>query len=248
MSAFEFARQLNEISPVLIIGFFLPEIVNPAYELPGGVSKDKDELIIAGNINRFTELCEMNKIGYRIHLGSYELCMPQLIKEARFSDLFIACSEIFHKSFDNKDSHYYLNKALHESECPVIVVPKEFDFPEDIILAYDGSASSIYAIKQFIYLFPGLCNNNALMVYPNNNTDITIPHKDQIEELISAHFSHLEYLTTSNKYFKKCLANNKKSLLVTGSSGRPLLAEITKKSFAKKIIEHHTIPVFIAHN
>ena len=77
--AFEFARRLNEVSPILLSGFFLPEIVDPAYELhPTGMAEDKGETILANNVHWFTVLCEQNKIEYRIHIGSYELCMPQL--------------------------------------------------------------------------------------------------------------------------------------------------------------------------
>jgi hypothetical protein len=250
--AFEFARQLNEIQPIILNGFFLPEIVNPPHELHvDGMKDEEGEKITTENVNRFTQLCIKHNIEFRIHIGSYELCLPQLIKETRFSDLFIASSEIFYRSFENEDLHYYLHKALHQSECPVIVIAEEFDFPENIIFAYDGSPSSVFAIKQFMYLFPEMCNKNALVVYVNEKDDASIPGKTGIEELTKAHFKKVEYLKLSaepGEYFCNWLANMKKTLLVTGSGKRSELSELIKKSFTKEVIKRHIAPVFIAHH
>ena len=64
-------------------------------------------------------------------------------------------ADLFIKNLSAEESDEYLKDALHASECPVLVVPEKFDFPESNILAFDGSESSVYAIKQFVYMFPG---------------------------------------------------------------------------------------------
>ena len=106
-----------------------------------------------------------NFIEYRVHKDLFESPISQLTKETRFADLMIIGSETFYKSAIEYGTHEYLKDALHGTECPVIIVPEKFNFPSNIILAYDGSASSVFAIKQFALLFPELCNLKTNLVY-----------------------------------------------------------------------------------
>ena len=61
---------------------------------------------------------------------------------------------MFYENIGIHSSYDYLKDVLHDVACPVLLVPEKFDFPESVILAYDGSEESVYAIKQFAYLFP----------------------------------------------------------------------------------------------
>jgi len=142
-----------------------------------------------------------------------------------------------------------MDKALRKAECPVIIVPEEFYFPENIILAYEGGSSSVYAIKQFAYLFPELCKESVLLVYLTDKTNDTLPEQSLIEEFASVHFSNVKYLqlASSGDQFESWLVNKKKSLLIAGSRSRSVLSEIMNKSFTKDIVEEHIAPVFIAH-
>ena len=98
------------------------------------------------------------------------LHIPELTKETRFADLLIIGSEIFFKNISDNDSNIFLKHTLQHTECPVMVVPEKFYFPSQNILAYDGSASSVFAIKQFAYLFPDLCDNKTILVYATEET------------------------------------------------------------------------------
>ena len=87
---------------------------------------------------------------------------------------------------------------------PLLLVPEKFDFPESIILAYDGSENSVFAIKQFAYLFPELSNRQTLLVYANDDAEEDFPDKIQIEELAARHFSNLTLFkldVNPKKYF-----------------------------------------------
>jgi hypothetical protein len=104
--AFSFARRLNKMNPILLAGIFLPELyylrfflfptalAGPAY-LP---SKEKtDEEAIEKNIKDFVSLCDQDTIKYKVHKDLYDLAIPQLVKETRFSDMMIIGSENFFK-------------------------------------------------------------------------------------------------------------------------------------------------------
>ena len=42
-----------------------------------------------------------------------------------------------------------MRTAVHDAECPVLIVPEDCPFPVNVILAYDGSDDSVFAMKQF---------------------------------------------------------------------------------------------------
>lgn len=147
---------------------------------------------------------------------------------------------------------YYLTDLLHDAECPVLVVPEEFNPPEQLVLAYDGSRASVFAIRQFCFLFPGLCGLPATLVYagPANDKDESLPEEPYVEELAAGLFSnlnirHLELAPGTG--FAAGLSGLPAPLLISGSFGRSLLSQVFRESFAQKVVDYQIIPVFIAH-
>jgi nucleotide-binding universal stress UspA family protein len=259
--AFEFARRLNELQSILLTGVFLPqaEIAN-LWSYADGVGvgagpfiplieSNESELVLQ-NIARFEKLCRGNGIDYRVHKDFYDFVIPELKKESRYADLLILGSEVFYENTGAALPNYYLRDALHDLACPVLLVPEKFDFPESIILAYDGSDESVYAIKQFAYLFPELTNKEVLLVYANDDAEEDFPDKIQVEELAVRHFTNLTLFKLDinpKKYFSTWVIEKKSALIVSGSYGRSGISQLFKKSFIKNVIADHRLPVFIAH-
>jgi len=257
--AFEFARRLNDLEPVLLTGIFLPkfELANLGTYADGvaGIfvplieDNDSDELV-QQNISHFEKLCQGNGIDYRVHKDLVELVLPELEKESRFADLLILGSEVFYENIDTGSPNEYLKDALQHVSCPVVLVPEKFDFPESIILTYDGSEDSVFAIKQFAYLLPELCDRQTLLVYANENWEEDFPEKVQIEELAARHYKDLTLFKLDinpKKYFKNWISEKRSALLVSGSYGRSPFLQLFRKSFIKDVISEHRLPVFIAH-
>ena len=104
----------------------------------------------------------------------------------------------------------------------------KFNFPSHIILAYDGSASSVFAIKQFAYLFPELCNRKAILVYVGDEKH-DIPDQVLIEEFAARHFENLTITKVTSDHknrFNTWFEEHKNSLLVSGSFGRSGVSEL----------------------
>lgn len=256
--AFEFARRLNEQEPILLTGIFLPqaELAN-LWSYADGVAgpfipliESSESEIVQQNIDRFEKLCQRNGIDYRTHKDFYDFVIPELRKESLYADLLILGSEVFYENMGTVVLNDYLREALHDVKCPVLLVPEKFDFPESIILAYDGSDESVMAIKQFAYLFPALTSKKTLLVYANDDALEDFPDKIQIEELAARHFSDLTFFKLNinpRKYFGDWVSEKKSALLVSGSFGRSGLSQLFRKSFVKDVIADHSLPVFIAH-
>ncbi len=258
--AFEFARSINELNPVLLTGVFLPQ-VNYAnlWSYADGMNgpifipfvEGETEETMAANVERFGNLCKKNNIEYRVHKDFTDFALPGLKKESRFADLLIIGSESFYENLAPGEPNEYLKDAMHGMECPVIIVPEKYDFPKTNILSYDGSESSVYAIKQFAYLFPELITNKTLLVYAKKGIENDIPDIAYIEELAARHFPDLTITKLDinpKKHFNAWLNEMKTAIVVSGSFGRTGLAGLFHKSFISEIIKDHRIPVFITHH
>jgi nucleotide-binding universal stress UspA family protein len=257
--AFSFAKKMNERSPILLTGVFLPQIDYAAlwsYSAAVGAGmviptvEEDDAVRVEKNIELFKSKCQSAGIEYRVHNNSSDFVLPGLKKETRFADLLILGSESFYEFLGVDEPNSYLKEAIHNAECPVLVVPEQFDFPERNILTYDGSDSSVYAIKQFAYLFPELTDKKTVLLYAKGDDDeIAFPEEQNIEELVSRHFSDLTLFKLGidpTKYFALWTNEKQGSILVSGAYGRSAFSMLFKKSFVSDVIRDHKLPVFIA--
>jgi len=257
--AFEFARQLNEKNPIFLTGTFLPQVnyanlwsyadgIGGPLFIP--VQDDSEIEKIEENIRKFQSMCQKHSIEYTVRKDFSDLALPALKKESRFADLLILGSETFYQHVGSGDPNNYIKEVLHDVECAVIIIPEKFEFPILNILAYDGTNSSVFAIKQFVYLLPEFLDNRTLLIYANEEITHDIPNEPHIEELVSRHFNDLT-VTKLNLDPKDRFANwlNKKkaAILICGSFSRSTFSEIFNKSFISEIIKAHKFHVFIAH-
>ena len=259
--AFDFACMLNEQQPILLVGVFLPKVDywdTQLYYSFGAAAPwvayvpgfEPDVLIAEESATQFRQLCQRNGIEYRVHDKKYEDIRKELKTESRFADMILFSNEAFYDHLDEVISDEYSEGTLRHAECPVLVVPETFKKPDNIVLAYDGSASSVYAIRQFAALMPDLAGLDTLLVYVDPNERHDFPDKDYIEELAARHYGKLTFLRLEidpKDYFDTWLADVKNTLLVTGAQGRSGFSNLFRRSFIGEVLKEHRIPVFIAH-
>jgi nucleotide-binding universal stress UspA family protein len=179
----------------------------------------------------------------------FDLALSEIEHETRFADLLILSGERFYETIGGSNTEY-LADALKAAECPVLVVPETCELPLRNILAYDGSASSVFAIKQFAYVLPELCQNETLLVYVATNDEEALPDEAAIEELAGQHFKNLQLLklnVTTKKEFATWIEANSNAMLVSGSYGRSFFSQLVRRSFVTDVIARHKLPVFITH-
>ncbi|XZF15709.1 hypothetical protein ACTHGU_06200 [Chitinophagaceae bacterium MMS25-I14] len=257
-STIDFAARLNETETVLLTGIFLRAVdyadilvfyagglSGPLY-IPEAVNESAG---IAENIKRFEDSCRKKGIEYRVHKEEGDHVLDAIRKETRYADLLLISSSLFYENMGAEGQKSYISDTLHHAECPVILMPEHCAFPESVIIAYDGSASAVFALKQFAYLFPGLSALSTLIVYASAKED-EFPDMPYIEELAARHFSDLTFFKLEakpTKYFETWIAERGNALLVTGAAGRSRFSEVLKRSFADDVIDAYKLPVFIAH-
>lgn len=256
--AFDFARKMNELEPILLVGVFLPPADYTqawSYAYSGSsvyipLVENRDPMLVKNTIDIFETMCLDNGIEFRIHQDISSFALKELQKETRYADLMILGSQQFYENLGLEKPNEYLRDALHDTECPVVAVPDTSSFPESIVLAYDGSRSSVHAIKSFTALFPHLCNKKTVLIYAERKPGEGMPEEKLIRELCANHFSNIsfrELYGDVKKDLNTWLSSIEKPLLVSGAYGRSGISQLFQKSFITNVIAEHQVPVFIAH-
>jgi hypothetical protein len=251
-------RELNAISPVRFTAVFVPEVdYSQILSVTGGMAGsaylpdlgDEDQIVAESSL-RLEDFCRTHAIQLFIHKERLDFALALIRKETRFADLLVLDGRHFFENIDARQPNAYMKEILHTTECPILLAPEKIDMPGNIILAYDGSAASVHAIKQFSHLFPEFSKLPATLVYLGESKDAAFPDRENIEELVSGYFAELRLLQLHmdhQDFFSRWLPAQERSWLVTGSYGRSDLSQLFSKSFIAGLIREHKTPVFIAH-
>jgi hypothetical protein len=258
--AFEFAKYLNQESDILLAGVFLSPVdysklmmysaAEAGAVMPGWFYTADDDKLVLKNIALFEEACTKEGIHYRVHKENNEIAIASLVEETRFADVLLVSSELFYKNIGDVQPNFYLEEVLKKSECPVMLVPEGFTPPVQNVIAYDGSESSVFAMKQFGYLFPGLATQQTVLLSISAAGKETLPEYSLITELAAGHYPGLriEMAAMIDRHdFTTWLMEQPLSYVVMGAYSRSMFSEFFKKSFAAGVIKEIKMPVFIAH-
>jgi hypothetical protein len=131
-----------------------------------------------------------------------------------------------------------------------MVIPESYTGTDHLFFAYDGSRESVFALKQFAYLFPYMAQLPAEMVYVRDEPVVSIPDLEQLRQLTRAHFNSISFSKLQFKaahYFSTWISEKKRVMLVSGSYGRSSFSYLAKRSFVEQVIHDHKLPLFIAH-
>ncbi|AXY74024.1 hypothetical protein D3H65_08520 [Paraflavitalea soli] len=259
--AMQFILGLHQLAPVSLTGIFLPQIDYSALwsKSPGAMAgalfvplaEEGEAEEVMANIKQFETFCQEHHIRYSVTKDFYDFTLNDFKEETKFADLLVIGSEAFYKAMGTERINDYLQDTLSHASCPVVLIPEKFEFPQTNILTYDGSEASVYAIKQFIYLFPELCDRKTLVIYVDEDADVTMPAEKKIKDLVCRHFDQCAYLTLhmdARKYLASWISEQKGGILVSGAFGRSSISRLFKPSFIYEAITDHQLPVFIAHH
>jgi len=256
----EFVRRLNSLSPVMVTAAFVPQVdYANLWTYTGGITggaflpmPGEDEAdLIETNCKRVEAFLKETDIRYTAHIDRLDFALPSIRKETRYTDLLALSSMHFFENISKDQPNTYMKEILHTSECPIVLLPEKAGLPGSVILAYDGSASSVYAIKQFAYLFPEFRDIPAILVHIREKRESSIPDESLIRELVSLRFSDLTFENldmVEEEFCHSWITTRYRPWMVTGSFGRSELSRLFSKSFIARLIREHNVPLFIAHH
>ena len=235
----------------------LSPIVGQIYDeslVKTAAERREDTAICNQNMERFKEACISREVGAVVHHFQGNV-LRNAVHETRYSDLFILDPSLSFTHHTEVPSRFAI-ELLNHAECPVLIAPSTFAPIEEVVIAYDGSHSSVFAIKQFYYQLPELADKKVTVLQILEKDD-HLGHSDEqneFREWMSGHFQHVHYQEirgnagdTLPKYFVSNNENRNK-LLVTGAFGRNLLSTFFKPSTANLLLKTVDVPIFIAHH
>lgn len=204
---------------------------------------------VEDNLFHFESACQNRGIRVSIHNNEGDP-LSEIISESRFADLLVADPEM---SFGNRREAMptnFIKEVLAKSECPVVIAPYTFNGIEEIAFAYDGSASSIFAMKQFSYLLPQLADFRLTILQVSEETPAPLIEKKKLIEFLQMHYSAIGFRILEGKASDelfKFLHDKKNLFVVMGAYGRKNLANFFKHSTADLLLKAVNLPIFIAH-
>jgi nucleotide-binding universal stress UspA family protein len=260
--ATKYAIELATASDSLLVGVFIQDMryLNYTYSyvwdqpfvdftaIDESQAEEKEKIDL--NIKLFRNSCEEQGVNYKVHLDK-GVPLQELLRESIFSDLLIIDSHTGFFSIGNEQPSPFLKDLLVDSHCPVLIVPHTYSAFDKLVLSYDGSPSSVHAIKMFSYLFPELDDMPTTLVSINENSSNHLASGTNIKDLLKVHYpnSTAEVLNgTADKElinYLKGKANN--AIVVMGAYGRNAISRMFQQSMSNRVIKELNVPVFITH-
>ncbi|WGQ09843.1 universal stress protein [Pedobacter gandavensis] len=264
-STFDYAVALAKKSDSCLTGVFLDAFFYHNYNLrkvlkdssdPEAdmkVRNEKDQLQRDESVYQFQRLCEEAQIKYEIHRDN-SIAVEELQYESMFADLIIVNKHEKFTRIDEKNPSGFIKEILADVQCPVVVVPDHFKIPEKIVLLYDGSPSSIFAIKMFSYLFKdwGDLPVDLVSVNEGDIEEGQLPGNILMVDFMNRCFPNVNYSLLNGNVEENILAylndSGKNDLVVLGAYRRNKFSRWVKHSLADVLMNGLDKPLFIAHH
>jgi hypothetical protein len=255
-SALQFACYLAELSRSSLTGLFISEKEKESEKARNkpftGVEVMHPELKtkLSETKTAFSQVCSNKGIRWSDE-GDVIYSIEQIIEQTRFADLLIVGAHTSFYPDIQVTPTGLIKEILRRSECAVIVAPGEFESVNEVIFAYDGSKSSVYAIKQFTYLFPEFSETKAVFLQVNNSDETTITEQEKIKEYLKMHYSAVGYHVLhgdASDELMKYMIGKKNIFVVMGAFGRNILLSSFKTSTSELLLKMTSLPVFITHH
>jgi hypothetical protein len=200
---------------------------------------------IATNINIFCDRCLRNDASHSVHHVQGNP-LHEMVKESLYADIILTDGNTSFNEHEGWPSQF-VKELLENAKCPVIITPFDFDEINEVVFAYDGTDSSIFAMKQFIYLFPEFTDVQITVLQVLKSEDDDITEKEKLKELLMMYYSSVHYDTLHGnaqmELFKNFIGKRNK-LLVSGAYGRK---KVFNRSTADFLLKTLNIPIFITH-
>lgn len=261
IKSIDFACRMATLSNTKLTGFFIETtmftyIPVAETEYPSYFEKVKEKVgaeVIADTeqaITIFKDECQRKGVPIKTYVDKGEP-IQEIIFESRFADLLIVDPAIsIYDRHEQLPSHF-VKEILAKAECPVMLAPLEFDYVDEVVFCYDGSASSVFAIKQFSYLFPEFRSKKVTLLEVNKtgNEEFNESHR-RIMDWLRADYPSVCYHAlggeVKNELFTYLFMKSRK-MIVMGAYGRSLLSNFFKRSSADILIRSVDLPIFITH-
>lgn len=173
-----------------------------------------------------------------------------LITESRFADLLLIKNATSFTGLSDANPPRFIRELLSEAQCPVLMVPDTLYDIEEIIFTYNGTFSSMFAIRQFIQVFDGLGKIPVKVVYISDDEGKRMPNGNLIRDYLGHHFEDIKYLTRGGTAAGELMAltlHKTNAVMTFGAYGRSKTSLFFHRSDVDSLLRTANAPLFITH-
>lgn len=240
-------EDVNSITP-LMAPDFAAGVPGRYYEIVIKASEEKSR-IIQENTEALRQAVTARGLACVVHTDKGSAAEETML-ESRFADLVLLGKELsFPFLFDTEPSGFVKN-VLANAQCPVLVIPENMSVLKGVIFTYNGTFSSMYAIKAFANIFPDLVAKDATVVYVCEKGHDTIPHEKLLKEYLYSYNKNISYKIFSGRadvVLQAYLEEKQDHVTTFGAYGRSRLSRFFNSSSAENILRMMNGPLFITH-
>jgi hypothetical protein len=257
-----FACRISKLAKTKLTGVFIENIYSEYQPLPGidGLSyfnavieQDATSVIMETKqaVSIFKDQCQIHGVRYEAVVDHGEPINAVLF-ETKYADLLIADPRISFYWSDGNNPSDFARQLFHQAKCPIMIAAEKFDDVREIVFCFDASDSSVYAIKQFTYLFPGFSDRNILLLEVNASGELKYDdNRKRMMEWLEFHYKTVRYELLKGKakdqLYIYCMGKQD-VVIVMGAYGRSYVSGFFKKSSADPLIKKIDLPIFITHH
>ncbi|OQP38812.1 hypothetical protein A4H97_19045 [Niastella yeongjuensis] len=187
------------------------------------------------HITQFKRSCAVRGVRCQVQFNNNSYGSESVIEESRFADLLIIKASATRERKWKDTPTPFVKDVLAAAECPVLVAPNSLAEIKEIVFAYDGSRSAVFAIKQFTYLFPELAEKKAIVLQVNKDDDMPVTEQDHLGKWLRLHYSSIGFKVLQGKATEALftfLHDRQHTIVVMGAYGRNGLSELVKPATA----------------
>ncbi len=195
------------------------------------------------NIEWFHAFMTTENIPFKVHIIGQNI-LDSLVDHSAFADLMICDA-------DTPPSQYSIKTLLANAHCPVLMINKDFERTDNLVLTYDDNSSSIHAVKMFTYLFTMHRDLPVYFVSVLPHNVLGIQYEDLVHEWLPLHYPNAKIKLLhgeAKEELAEFINNIPNPLVVMGAFGRSSFSRFFKESLANLILEQTNAPIFIAHD
>ncbi len=174
----------------------------------------------------------------------------EVINESRFADLLLIRNTTSFSMWQDSNPPRFIREMLADAQCPVMILPETTHYLQEIIFTYNGTFSSMYAIRQFTQLFDGLSETPVKVVHIVEDEDKKIPNGRLLKEYLGHHYEEVTYQSREGVPSGELMAltlHSTNSVITFGAYGRSAASRFFHRSDADCLLRTTNIPIFITH-
>lgn len=200
-------------------------------------------------VHRFKEICESLSVPSDV----IEIPGSQadgVLMECRYADLLLIDPALGMRESAAVLPASFIRTVLSQAECPVMIVPQRFDGVDEIIFAYDGSPSSVFAIKQFSALFPALSGKAVFVVTAHAEKKINAEDMSKMHAWLNLHYPSVTFHDVqgdSRIGLLEYVLGKDNIIMVMGAYGRSGWSAFFSASHADPLVKYISKALFISH-